>query len=104
MKSQQVGRRESYAAGQQGLRALADDTGGFFLHDSDLSRGIERFLRDLGGYYLLGYAPAATDTPAPRFHRVEVRVKRPGLKVRARSGYWAGTSEPLEYQDSRPRR
>ena len=39
-----------------------------------------------GQYYLLGYAPPAHPRDG-RFHRIEVRAKRPGLQVTARRGY-----------------
>ena len=47
---------------------------------------------DASAYYLLGY----TSTEAPRdgkFHEIAVRVKRRGIEVRARKGYWAYSPE-----------
>ena len=49
-------------------------------------------LTDSATYYLLGY----NSTTAPqdgKFHKIEVRVKRPRMQVRARPGYWALTAE-----------
>jgi VWFA-related protein len=81
-------RAVSYGTDHDGLERLAEATGGLFVHDSDPSRGLAHALLDQSGYYLLGYeAPAGKE---PRFHRVSVTVKRPGLRVRARSGYWSG--------------
>ena len=49
--------------------------------------GLRRIVDDLSNYYLLGYySPAEADG---KFHKISVRVKRPGVQVRARSGYLA---------------
>jgi VWFA-related protein len=77
-------------AQRQSLNALAEDTGGFLVRDTnDLGRGLARILHDNEVYYLLAYEPtnAARDG---RFRHVEVRVpRRSGLRVRTRSGYFA---------------
>jgi hypothetical protein len=44
--------------------------------------------RDLSAYYLLGYSTTNT-TKDGRFRRIQVRVKREGLRVEARAGYFA---------------
>ena len=49
--------------------------------------GIRRIVDDLSNYYLFGYySPAKADG---KFHKITVRVKRPGVQVRARAGYLA---------------
>ena len=49
--------------------------------------GLRRMVDDLGNYYLLGYySPVQADG---KFHKIAVRVKRPGVAVRARAGYFA---------------
>jgi len=77
-------------AQRQSLNALAEDTGGFLVRDTnDLARGLGRILRDNEVYYLLAYEPtnAARDG---KFRRIEVRLRgRSGLRVRTRSGYFA---------------
>jgi VWFA-related protein len=81
-------RAVSYAVDHDGLERLAEATGGLFIHDTEPGKGLAQALLDQSGYYLLGYeAPAGAN---PRFHRVSVTVRRPGLRVRARSGYWSG--------------
>jgi hypothetical protein len=45
-------------------------------------------VRDNSTYYVLGYTPAVERRDG-RFHDVRVRVRRPGLTVRARRGYFA---------------
>lgn len=78
---------------QGGLHYLAQETGGFFIHNNnDLANGIKRVLDDQRGYYLLGYVPEQTtfrlEQGQRRFHRIAVSVKTPGLKVRSRTGFY----------------
>lgn len=88
------------AAEQQsrdGLAILADETGGLFVHNTNDLVGAVRKALDDSSYYLIGYHPnAATFDPktgAITFHRLVVRVKRPGLHVRTRTGFF-GTAKP----------
>ena len=70
------------------LRILADETDGrAILNTNDLDRGLKQIVRDSSAYYLLGYTSAVTTDG--KFHKINVRVKRPGLQVRARPGYVA---------------
>jgi VWFA-related protein len=81
------GARDLYGA-SQGAEALAADTGGFTLRNTnELARGLRRIADESSVYYLLGYAPSPG--PPGRFRKLEVRVKRRGLQVRARQGYEA---------------
>ena len=67
---------------------LADETGGASITTSnDLAAGLARMARDGSAYYLLGYQPERT--PDGKWHRLQVKVGRPGLEVRARRGYVA---------------
>jgi VWFA-related protein len=73
------------------LRTLAEATDGLAIVDSnDLSGGLRRVVADLSSYYLLGYY--SNGRLDGRFHSITVRVKRPGVNVRARRGYLAATS------------
>ncbi|HEX8459152.1 MAG TPA: VWA domain-containing protein [Pyrinomonadaceae bacterium] len=73
---------------QSGLAYLSQQTGGFLIkNNNDLSGGIRRVVEDQKGYYLLGYRPEGT-TFDRRFHRISVKVKRPGLRVRTRTGFY----------------
>ncbi|MBZ5559711.1 MAG: VWA domain-containing protein [Acidobacteriia bacterium] len=72
------------------LRTLAEATDGLAIVDSnDLARGFKRIVDDLSSYYLMGYY--STGRLDGRFHPITVRVKRPGVQVRARRGYLAAT-------------
>lgn len=74
----------------EGAAALADASGGFAVRNrNDLAAGLRRIGREAEAYYLLGYAPADRRQDG-RFRRITVRVSRPGVRVRARRGYYAG--------------
>ncbi|PYQ38588.1 MAG: hypothetical protein DMF77_23675, partial [Acidobacteria bacterium] len=72
------------------LTTLADGTGGFLVRGTnDLVAGLRRMLDDNEAYYLLAYEPTNTKRDG-RFRKIEVRLpRRPDLKVRTRSGYYA---------------
>ena len=78
------------------LRELADNTDGrAIVNRNDLGRAMSQIVRDQSAYYLVGY----TSSQAPqdgKFHEIRVRVKRPGMQVRARRGYWAFTAEEVK--------
>jgi VWFA-related protein len=73
------------------MRILAGNTDGLaILDNNDLDKGLRRISDDLSSYYLLGYY--STDQKRDgRYHTLKVRVKRPGVDVRARPGYRAPT-------------
>ncbi|MEO8260538.1 MAG: VWA domain-containing protein [Acidobacteriota bacterium] len=78
---------------QETLRALALETDGrAILNRNDLDVGMKQIVRDSSAYYLLGYTSPQLKTDG-KFHSINVRVKRPGVQVRARKGYWAITPE-----------
>jgi VWFA-related protein len=79
---------------QDGANSLAVDTGGFVIrHTNRLDAGLDEIARDAGTYYVLAYSPtnAALDGS---FRRIEVKVRRPGVSVRARRGYVAADRLP----------
>jgi VWFA-related protein len=72
------------------LRTLAEATDGLaIVQTNDLAGGLKRVVDDLSSYYLLGYY--STAKLDGKFHSISVRVKRPGIQVRARRGYLAAT-------------
>ncbi len=78
---------------QENLRQVAVDTGGFaVLNTNDFATAFDRIIRENSSYYLFGYYPT-NDKRDGRFRKVQVRVKRPGLIVRSRTGYIAPTGK-----------
>jgi VWFA-related protein len=81
------------------LRTLGYDTGvDGVVGTNDYEKGYARILREMSTYYLLGYYPPVKHTD-DRFHRITVRVKRPGVSIRAREGYF-GDGPPRERPDA----
>lgn len=73
---------------QHGLDFTAKATGGLAITDTDdFATGVSRVVSDIDHYYLLGFKPARVDESG--YHDVEIKVDRPGVTVRARSGYEA---------------
>ena len=97
------------SSGPGAWQDLADATGGFVVKNSnDLSDGIRRALDDQKGYYLIGYRPDdstfETVRGLRRFHRITVRVKRPGnFKVRMRKGFFGIPEEEVMPAPKTPR-
>lgn len=91
-------RRNYLMDSQAGLQYLAKQTGGLaIVNNNDLAGGIRRILDDQS-YYLIGYTPddETFDPKIRRFNKLEVKVSRPGLKVRYRSGFFGVSSEKIE--------
>ncbi len=73
----------------QNLRTLAENTDGLAVVDTnDLSAGLRRVVNDVSAYYLLGYYSTNTKIDGS-YHRIQVKMKRPGVAVKARRGYFA---------------
>jgi VWFA-related protein len=77
------------------LRTLAVETDGrAIVNRNDLVGGMKQIVRDVSAYYLIGYS--STNAPSDgKFHDIKVKVKRPGVQVRARKGYWALTAQEV---------
>jgi VWFA-related protein len=91
-------RRSGYFESQNGLNYLAAETGGLFIHNTnDVAEGVREVLQDQKGFYLIGYQPDAEtftrEGASLRFHQLEVKVKRPGLSVRTRNGFYGVPEE-----------
>jgi hypothetical protein len=77
------------------LHTLANNTDGrAIVNRNDLAAGMKQIMRDSSGYYLLGYTSSRAPTDG-KFHEIKVTVKRRGVDVRARKGYWALTKEDV---------
>ena len=75
--------------------ALSSDTGGRRIGlTNDFSRPLQGVMADASSYYLLGYESPAT-TADGKFRKIDVDVKRSGVRVIARNGYWAPRPEDL---------
>ncbi len=81
--------QEELRLSQDSLRVIADETGGFAaLNRNDFAAAFERIARENSTYYMIAYSPA-NDRRDGRYRKLEVRVKRPGLRVATRKGYIA---------------
>jgi VWFA-related protein len=71
---------------QAPLLSLAEATGGrAIINTNDIGDDLLAVSQDLRSYYSLGYQPAHAGDG--RYHKIEVKVKRRGLRVRHRTGY-----------------
>jgi VWFA-related protein len=79
---------------QDSLRTISNETGGFAaVNRNDFSTTFARVVSENSSYYVLGYT--STDTRRDgRFRKIDIRVSRPGLEVRARKGYVAPKGRP----------
>jgi VWFA-related protein len=72
-----------------GVNSLAVDTGGMMIrNENNIGRALDTIAADTGTYYVLGYQPANSSFDG-QYRKIEIRVKRPDLRVRARQGYLA---------------
>lgn len=88
--------RGELTASQDGMYALAADTGGkAIFNTNDLSKGLAPALQETSVYYLLTWKPDAEIPKERRFRNLEVRLlNRPDLTVRVRKGYFDVDPEP----------
>ena len=85
--------QEEVRNAQENLRQVAVDTGGFsVLNTNQFANAFDRIIRENSSYYLFGYN-SSNDKRDGRFRKVQVRVKRPGVTVRSRTGYIAPTGK-----------
>ena len=92
------GVRQVQTRPDRSLRRIADETGGghFELQKSDLlSSTFTRVSQELRSQYLLAFVPENLDG---KVHKLDVRVKRPGVTVRARRSYSATSDTPTAAQ------
>ena len=74
------------------LLLMANETGGRYVKaewDSRLGETFQQILREYRQRYILTFTPEGVQT-GDGWHALEVKVKRGGALVRARSRYWAG--------------
>lgn len=88
----ETGGRGGMANANSVLRLLAEETGGrAVIGRNAFEESLVDMVRDSSAYYLLGYTSRAGNDG--KFHEITVRLKRKGLDVRARKGYWAMSAE-----------
>ena len=82
--------RRGIAANSDSMNALAADTGGFLVENSnDLRGGLKEILDDTEVYYVLAYEPTERKSDGS-FRKIEVKLpEASGVRVRTRSGYFA---------------
>ena len=87
-------RRDAAIDSQEGLSYLAKQTGGLIYNQNNISNGIRKALDDQS-YYLVAYEPDGDtfDPTKRRFNKIEVKVRRAGVKVRYRSGFFGISDE-----------
>jgi len=74
------------------LQMMALDTGGLSaFNTNNIAGALDQMARDFRNYYSLGYMPRHNNVG--RYHKIEVKVKERGLKVRHRTGYRDKTAE-----------
>src|SRR5882672_591154 len=79
-------------SGNLGLQALASATGGVSVtNTNNFSDALDRILAR-SSYYLLAYRP--TELFNGKFHKLDIKVGRPGAKVYSRSGFVATADKP----------
>ncbi len=79
-------------SGNLGLQALSGATGGISItNTNNFSGGLDRIMAR-SSYYLLAYRPSAPFDG--KFHKLEIKVERPGAKVYARTGFVATADKP----------
>ena len=77
--------------GEHALQILAERTGGeifFPAAGPELDKVFSQIIRELRTQYLIGFYPTNVPLNKDRFHKLEIRVKRPDLQVSARNGYY----------------
>ncbi len=91
-------RTTAFRESQMSLRFLAEETGGFSIQNvNSIERGLVKMIDDQSSYYLLGYEPDESlfDPKKSKFNKLEVRVKRRGVTVRYRSGFFGITDQTI---------
>ena len=78
---------QELAATQDGLHALAVDTGGkAIFNTNDLKQGLAPAIKETSTYYLLAWKPDAESDTRRKFRNLEVKlINRPDLTVRVRA-------------------
>ncbi|MFQ5789100.1 MAG: VWA domain-containing protein, partial [Acidobacteriota bacterium] len=78
--------------GQDTLYLMANETGGrLYKNLNDLREPLQKIIKESSSFYLLGFYPRDLKAKG-RFRKIEVEVKRQGLRVSHRRGYYEPTA------------
>ena len=77
------------------LIALANNTGGKQFTNNYPAESLKEIVRNASAFYLLGYSSAKNPADG-KFHKIAVHVKRPGVEVKARTGYYAPSAAEMD--------
>ncbi len=86
------------SASQDGLNALAGDTGGraFRNTNAPMAELVDKVLDETSNYYLLAWRPAGEEQKRGKFNHIEASISdRPDLKVRVRNSYFKTAPLPI---------
>ena len=84
-----VGSSRQRSSPDRGLKKLSEETGGgFYLlkKEDELGPTFTRIAQELHSQYVLGFSPTTLDG---KIHKLEVKLKQPGMEPRARKSYVA---------------
>ncbi len=76
----------------ESMRTLAENTDGIISNTNDFNLALRRISDDVSAYYLLGYSSTNTKQDGS-YRKIDVKVLTPGLRVKARRGYFAPGGE-----------
>jgi VWFA-related protein len=76
---------------REGGELIARQTGGFQIRNSNGFK-LNEIVEDQSGYYLLGYRPS-DETFNRKFHHIKAKVKRSGMSLRTRFGFFGVTED-----------
>ena len=105
-----VALHDEFRTSQNSLRVLAEETGGFAALDANsFGRAFDRIVDRNSRYYVLGYRLPDRGADG-QFHKIEVRVKRPGVTswragaigLKPATAPWCGASWPSAHSGRKP--
>lgn len=100
VKQVMVNRSNTLLSRREGGEMIAKQTGGFQVRNSNGFQ-LDRIMEDQGGYYLIGYRPT-DETFNRKFHHIKAKVKRSGMSVRTRFGFFGVSEEDAERARPKP--
>src|SRR5438105_4522923 len=86
------------SASQDGLNALAGDTGGkaFRNTNAPMSEWVDKVLDEIANYYLVAWRPDTEEQKRGKFNHIEASIiGRPDLTVRLRTSYFKSAPLPI---------